>query len=306
MTPLDEPWKEALHRFFPDFGELRADTLVRAPLAGRSKEKDAWVLVHVEMQAQVDRSLPLRTFRCHYRIFDRHGPPLIAIAVLGDANASWRPRSFGYGLAGTSTRMEFLPVKRIDWESRWSELESVRNPFAPFVMAHLKALRTRPDARRLHWKWTLTRGLFERGLERQDVLELVRLVVWVLALPPPLELKFRESVEQYQQETKMPFMTWWEQKGHEIGLEKGLGQGLAQGREQGRDQGREEGLRRAIERVLGARFAQTPADVLTSLEHVHRWAMLERLVGFAAVAPTLDEFRARLAHDLAAGETDAS
>jgi hypothetical protein len=63
-------------------------------------------------------------------------------------------------------------VKLLDYESRWSELENSRNPFAVAVMAHLKTKETKKDPQsRKRWKFQLTRGLYEQGFERQDIME---------------------------------------------------------------------------------------------------------------------------------------
>jgi hypothetical protein len=51
-------------------------------------------------------------------------------------------------------------------------------------MAHLKTKATRGNAReRLAWKVKLVRELYQRGYEREEVLELFRFVDWLLVLP---------------------------------------------------------------------------------------------------------------------------
>ncbi len=79
----------------------------------------------------------------------------------------------------------------------------------------------------------MARHLYRAGHERQDVLELLRFIDWVLRLPPELEQRFDENLERFEAETKMRYVTTRERKG----IEKGMAAGLEQGREQGMLQG---------------------------------------------------------------------
>jgi hypothetical protein len=83
----------------------------------------------------------------------------------------------------------------IDYDSRWQELESSRNPFAVMVMAHLKTRATRKDPEaRLRWKLSLVKGLYEKGYSREDVLELFRFIDWLLVLPEELGRRFQDQL----------------------------------------------------------------------------------------------------------------
>ncbi len=84
----------------------------------------------------------------------------------------------------------------VDYGANWSELENNQNPFALVVMAHLKAKETRSDDQeRKAWKFSLTRRLYERGYERQDILNLYRFIDWLLVLPEGLEREFQEDLQ---------------------------------------------------------------------------------------------------------------
>jgi hypothetical protein len=53
---------------------------------------------------------------------------------------------------------------------------------------YLKTMETRPEPeQRKVWKFTLIRGLYERGLDRQDILNLYRFIDWLMQLPKGLE-----------------------------------------------------------------------------------------------------------------------
>lgn len=108
-----------------------------APASGRTADKlaevcllsgeAAWVLVHVEVQAQRDDSLARRMFRYHLRIFDHFDREPVSLAILADPGHAWRPDSFGYSRWGSTMRLEFPVVKLTDWGDRAEELASGEN-----------------------------------------------------------------------------------------------------------------------------------------------------------------------------------
>jgi hypothetical protein len=144
----------------------------------------------------------------NYRIFDHYDRRVVSLAVLADDDPNWRPRSYRDELWGWSLRMDFPPVKLLDYAGHEAELEADPNPFAHVVLAHLKALETRrdPEGRRA-WKFRLVRGLYERGFQAEDVRRLFRLVDWLMSLPPGLNRRFWQDIMTYQKERSMPFLT---------------------------------------------------------------------------------------------------
>ncbi|MHC5780031.1 MAG: hypothetical protein ACYTXN_39610, partial [Nostoc sp.] len=62
---------------------------------------------------------------------------------------------------------------------------------------HLAAVQTRNDRlQRKQQKLSLVRKLYQQGFEREDVLNLLAFVDWVLTLPQDLEREFQLEVEQ--------------------------------------------------------------------------------------------------------------
>lgn len=99
-------------------------------------------------------------------------------------------------------------AKLLDYETQWQTLEESNNPFAVMVMAHLKTKAThRLPQERKQWKWSLVRRLFERGYSREDVVELFRLIDWMMVLPEELQREFKEELGRYQEERQMPFLS---------------------------------------------------------------------------------------------------
>lgn len=247
----DDPWKEALERYFEAFvafffaeahrdinwsrgyefldkefqqivreaeiGKRFVDKLVKVWLVDG---EEAWLLLHIEIQNQTDAAFARRMFTYHYRIFDRYEREVVSLAVLGDEQSAWRPQEFRYGRWGCQMRLRFPTVKLLDYA--WSALENSANPFAVVIMAHRKAQDTAQDAQgRLRWKLHLIKGLYERGYSRQDILELFRLLDWIMRLPEQLELRFRDAIRQFEEEKHMPYISSIERLGREEGIQQG-------------------------------------------------------------------------------------
>ena len=96
-----------------------------------------------------------------------------------------------------------------------------KNPFAVVVRAHLAALETRKDAdRRLHSKIHLIKSLYAEGYGRHDILSLFRFIDWLLDLPEAHQSLFWETLKEYEEGKKMPYITSVERIGMEKGMEK--------------------------------------------------------------------------------------
>lgn len=146
----------------------------------------------------------------------------VSLAILGDESSTWRPYDYGYGLAGSSIRLQFPSIKLLDYLDRWPELEASTNPIAVMVMAHLKTKAAVRDAsERKRWKWVLIRRLYEQGWQRQDIEQILRMLDWMMTLPPELERQFREELEAYEEERKMPLITSMERLAKEEGIQEG-------------------------------------------------------------------------------------
>ena len=98
-------------------------------------------------------------------------------------------------------------------------------------MAHLQAQATKDGATRKGWKMRLMRLLYQRGYGREDILELFRVLDWMLRLPPALEEAFIQELTDFEEQTKMPYVTSAERVGHKRGLQQGRQEGRQEGRE---------------------------------------------------------------------------
>lgn len=178
-------------------------------------------------------------------------------------------------LTGLIAGIEFPIAKLLDYEARWQALEESRNPFAVMVMAHLKTKTTngQPQARK-QWKWSLVRKLFEQGYSRSDVVELFRLIDWMMTLPQELEQEFRDELRQYQEERQMPYITSVER--------------LA------REEGELETLQEVIVNILKLRFNEVPQPLVERLHEINDVTHLKQIYPQAVLTQSLGEFQQSL------------
>ena len=75
---------------------------------------EEWILVHIEVQGYDDREFAKRMFTYFYRILDKYGKPVTAIAIFTDFNPKFRPREYEYNYLGTRCIFQFNTYKIAD------------------------------------------------------------------------------------------------------------------------------------------------------------------------------------------------
>jgi len=234
----DSPWKEALELRFPEFlallfpdvnqlvdwqqpvsfldkelqqilpeadnGRTYADKLVQVAFKdGRTH----WVLIHVEVQGEPEKAFVKRMFQYNYRIRDKYDKDVISLAVLSDTHGNFRPERYEFELAGCEITFTFPMVKLLDWKDRLDALLSSQNVFSLIVAAQLQAKLLKEPEQRLDAKFQLIRLLYERGYSKEQVIELFRLIDWMIRLPDNLNIEFKERVDQLEEEQNMAYVT---------------------------------------------------------------------------------------------------
>lgn len=153
----------------------------------------------------------------------------------------------------------------------------VNLPPADYDGAWKEALATQrtvgDPARRLGERWELPRRLYERGYGKQDILELYRLLDWLMA-PEEQTVDFHRQLHQFEEERAMPYITTIER----MGLQ----------------QGRQEGLLQSVLDALEARFGEVPYPLREQLLAVADTAELKRLHREAVLVPDLVTFERAL------------
>ena len=114
------------------------------------------------------------------------------------------------------------------------------------------------------------------------ILELYRLIDWLMWLPEDLTLAFRQQVLEYEAEVRMPYVTTTER------------QARAEGRQEGRQEGWQEAAQDNILDLLELRFGQVPYRLREQVKSPRDSTALRALLREAALTPSLDAFRAHL------------
>ncbi len=285
----DSPWKEAIVSCLPDFvafhfpnvhrqidwtqpvefleQELRSvspehepqssfvDKLVRVT---RLDGQPEWVVIHLEIQCQQQAAFAERMFLYHARLYERHRQPIASLALLADDRPSWRPESFAYEVFGCRLSLHFPVAKLLDWAGSEARLADSRNPFALVTRAHLATRSTRNDpAARARAKATLIRELYGKGLERQRIVDLFRVIDWMMKLPEEHDLRFRHTVATMEEELSVRYLTSIERLAIKEGMQQGMQKGIQQGVQQGEA--------RLLGRLLERRFGELPPSVIERL-----------------------------------------
>ncbi len=290
VDDYDSPWKEAIERYFADFllfyfpdahaqvdwssppvfldQELRAavrdgelgtrivDKLVRVTRHGGEA---GWVYVHLEVQGSMQTEFAKRMFVYHCRLFERYNQPIASLALLADDKAGWRPETFTYDVFGCQLALRFPVAKLLDWAGSEDWLADSANPFAIVTQAHLATRATRRDPpARYEAKWSLVKGLYRRGWERQQLIDLFKILDWMMRLPKELDQQFKQNLPTLEGEMGKPYVTSIERLAIEEGMAKGLQQGMQQGRLAGEAH--------LLARLLVRRFGTVPPWVLNQLQ----------------------------------------
>jgi hypothetical protein len=117
--------------------------------------------------------------------------------------------------------LRFPVAKLLDYQNE--SLEQNPNPFAVIVAAHLTTQQTRQDPQgRYQSKLRIAKSLYQRGYSRQDILELFRLIDWIIALPYRIEKEFQDEIERFEEDNRMRYVTKFERLARQDGLSEGI------------------------------------------------------------------------------------
>lgn len=200
-------------------GKLLADKLFKVWL---KNGRPAWLLIHIEVQGRGGRAFSKRVFFYNFRLMDDQKAEVVSLAVLTDDRPGVTG-SYDVGRWGCSHSFRFPFIRVIDFALRWGELETSDNVFAPVIMAQLKALETKGDnEQRYIWKRRLIFRLYDRGYDRQKIINLFRFMDWVMKLPSGLEQRLKQEVYAVKEERKMPYISTIERMAMQEGFQQGL------------------------------------------------------------------------------------
>ena len=211
--------------------------------------------------------------------------------LVGDNQPNWRPDHQLESLWGCHLELRFPICKLLDYPS-W--VESVQNPFAWLTAAHLQAQATQKHPElRAEIKFRLIRGLYGCGLTRAQMLELFRLLDWVLALPADLEYDFRCGLTRFEEEQRVVYVTSVERIARKEGLEAGRAEGIEAGRAEGVAKACS-AIRQTIHERLEQRWGPVAQELKARLDAVDDFQRLLELHVQAATLPRLTDWLAQL------------
>jgi hypothetical protein len=98
-----------------------------------------------------------------------------------------------------------------DWDEAELAARAADNPFAVVALAQLAAHRRTGDPERKLRKGEIIALLYRYRYPREDAIKLLRFIDWLIRLPPPLELALRQELAELEEQTKMSYVTSWEQ-----------------------------------------------------------------------------------------------
>ncbi|MDR9500106.1 MAG: hypothetical protein RI556_13090, partial [Hydrogenovibrio sp.] len=84
---------------------------------------------------------------------------------------------------------------------------------------HAKLLKE--PKQRLDAKTRLVRLLYERGYSREQVIELFKFIDWMIRLPDNLDIEFKNTIDQIEEEMHMAYVTSVERIATQEGMQQG-------------------------------------------------------------------------------------
>ena len=141
-------------------------------------------------------------------------------------------------------------------------------------MAHLKTKATTGKLQqREQWKWTLIRGLYDRGFEREQIIKLFEIIDNMMTLSTELQSSLESKIKQFEEERTMPLMSNMELRGIE----------------QGKEIGALEKARNYIKTVLKTRLGDIPIDIEQAVDKIAVLSILDELLKSALTVNSFDE-----------------
>ncbi|MDU9050032.1 MAG: hypothetical protein Q3M30_14380 [Candidatus Electrothrix sp. Rat3] len=119
----------------------------------------------------------------------------------------------------------------------------------------------------------LTKELYDRAYTKEQVIRLYRFIDYVLTLPKPKALEFRNALEQFEEGRKMPYVTSTERIAREEGLIRG----------------QLEKAREAVLDILEVRFGQLAAAIQEKINSCADLKELKKVLRQAVLIGSPDE-----------------
>ncbi len=156
-------------------GQRYADKLVQLyTKSGKPK----WFLIHLEVQGYKDPDFAKRMFIYFYRILDKYGMPVTALAIYTDDNKNFHPKSYTISHFGTENVYKFNTYKLLDKQPE--DFQDDDNPIAIVMETAWYGIRRNrkkiTDEGLISLKFDLIRRLYQKGYDKNIVEKLLNFI----------------------------------------------------------------------------------------------------------------------------------
>ena len=202
--------------------------------------REEWILCHVEIQGYDDRDFAKRMFTYFYRILDKYGKPVTAIAIFTDNNKNFHPTFYEFEFLGTKAAFQFNTYKIIEQDE--TSLLNHDNPFSIVILTVLLALRKKKldDEKLYALKYSLAKNLLRKNIEKRKIDDLlIFLQRYVTFADPEYNVKFEKEIEELTENQKTmgireQVLDMAKKEGIALGEERGIEKGIERGIEKGK------------------------------------------------------------------------
>jgi hypothetical protein len=200
------------------------DKLVKVWLKSGEEE---WILVHVDVQGQPQKTFPERMYIYNYRIRDRYNRRVVAWAILTDKNKRFVPNQYKESYLGTSILYQFNIYKVIAQNEEL--LRQSNNPFAIVILTVLLALKKEKlgELELIDLKLDLVKHLLQKEIPKKKIRALMNFLKHYVRFNDENTLIFEQKLEQFTGKTyPMGIEQFLLQRAEDQGVKKGIEKGV--------------------------------------------------------------------------------
>jgi predicted transposase YdaD len=190
-----------LEELFPQTEEKNVryvDKLVRVWLKNGREE---WILIHVEVQGNGDKTFAKRMYIYRYRIQDRYDRPVVAWAILTDKNKKFHPTEYKEAFLGTEVIYRFNAYKVINQSEK--ALKASQNPFAIVLLTVLLALKKDKinEVELIDLKLELVKNLLKKEIPKKKIHALMNFLKHYVSFNEENTLIFEQKLDHFKGKT---------------------------------------------------------------------------------------------------------
>jgi predicted transposase YdaD len=195
------------------------DKLVKVWLKSGEEE---WILIHVDVQGQPQKTFPERMYIYNYRIRDRYNRRVVAWAILTDKNKRFVPNQYKESYLGTSIAYQYNIYKVIAQNEQL--LRESNNPFAIVILTVLLALKKEKlgELELIDLKLDLVKHLLQKEIPKKKIRALMNFLKHYVRFNDENTRIFEQKLEQFTGKTyPMGIEQFLLQRAEDQGIKKG-------------------------------------------------------------------------------------